>query len=378
MDVSSQAGSGQSSGNTGSGMDLSDAISAAVAATTSGNEVQKQDDDVEALLEPGVQQTAEDQRSTEDAKAGDVVAEGQKPEDKPQTFDPPQHWPEADKKAFSALPPDAQSIIKRLAKDLEGGFTRRSQELSDKAKYADAVRTLIDDATRQQIAATGMNELQYLQYLHQIQQYAARDPKGYAKWAIQQLGVSPEDLGFRTTQPDTQENPEQSLEALLSDPKVKLLEERLAQFEAKLTEREKAELWARQSAQAQQERALVNQIQTFRAQQDDNGQLKFPHFDKLQRQMGEIMNSYPEIAQMPEGQEKLAAAYEAAMWAHPELRSSQLEIERKMAVAKAEKAREADRAKRVTAVKPATSVATQSAKPKSLDDIIRDAMAQHG
>jgi hypothetical protein len=94
-------------------MDLSDAISAAVAATTSGNEVQKQDDDVEALLEPGVQQTAEDQRSTEDAKAGDAVAEGQKTEDKPQTFDPPQHWPEADKKAFSALPPDAQSIIKR-------------------------------------------------------------------------------------------------------------------------------------------------------------------------------------------------------------------------------------------------------------------------
>ena len=148
MDVSSQAGSGPS-GNTGSGMGLSDAISAAVAATTGGNEVQKQDDDVEALLEPGVQQTAGDQRSTEDAKAGDAVAEGQKPEDKPQTFDPPQHWPEADKKAFSALPPDAQSIIKRLAKDLEGGFTRRSQELSDKAKYADAVRTLIDDATRQ-------------------------------------------------------------------------------------------------------------------------------------------------------------------------------------------------------------------------------------
>jgi len=359
-------------------MGLSDAISAAVAATTGGNEVQKQDDDVEALLEPGVQQTAEDQRSSEDAKAGDAVEEGQKPEDKPQTFDPPQHWPEADKKAFSALPPDAQSIIKRLAKDLEGGFTRRSQELSDKAKMADAVRSIIDDTTRQQMAATGLNELQYLQYLHQIQQFAARDKVGYAKWAFQQLGIKPEDLGFRANQPDTQENPEQSLEALLSDPKVKLLEERLAQFEAKLSEREKAELWARQSAQAQQERALVNQIQTFRAQQDDNGQLKFPHFDKLQRQMGEIMNSYPEIAQMPEGQDKLAAAYEAAMWAHPELRSSQLEIERKMAVAKAEKAREADRAKRVTAVKPATSVATQSAKPKSLDDIIRDAMAQHG
>lgn len=372
MDVTANADSGRDTGNTG-GMGLSDAINAAINAQTTSTA--KDDSDVEAILEPKTSEIAGDKRSAEDAGSEKPVAEAktEAPAEAPE-FEPPQHWDDELKKAFSALPPEGKKAMRQLAKNLEGGFTRKSQELSDQARYAQAVRGLIDEPTRSQIAASGLNEIQYIQYLHQLQQRASQDPKGYAKWVVQQFGITPEDLGFPSSK-QADEQPDNSLEALLSDPKVKQLEDRLAQWESRWSEREKAEQYAKMSQQQMLDRALLGQIQSFRQTLDDTGQLKFPHFDQIQSQMGEIMRSYPQIADMPDGPEKLAAAYEAAMWAHPELRTSQLEIERKRAVAAAEKAREAERAKRITAVKPATSIATQSAKPKSLDDMIRESMS---
>lgn len=371
MDVTATADSGRDSGNTGA-MGLSDAINAAINSQTDGTA--KDDSDVEAILEPKNTEIAGDKRSAEDAGSEKTVAEAktEAPAEAPE-FEPPQHWDDELKKAFSALPSEGKKAMRQLAKNLEGGFTRKSQELSDQARYAQAVRSLIDEPTRAQIASSGLNEIQYLQYLHQLQQRASQDPKGYAKWVIQQLGVTPADLGFSPANRE-EEQPDNSLEQLLSDPKVKQLEDRLSQWETRWSEREKAEQTIRWSQQQQLDRALLGQIQNFRQTLDDGGQLRFPHFDQIQNQMGEIMRSYPQIADMPDGQEKLAAAYEAAMWAHPELRTSQLEIERKRAVAAAEKAKEAERAKRVTAVKASTSVAMQSTKPKSLDDMIRESM----
>lgn len=375
MDVTANADSGRDFGNTGA-MGLSDAIHAAINSQT--DSTAKADSDVEAILEPKETEIAGDKRSAEDAGSDKTVAEAktEAPAEAPE-FEPPQHWDDELKKAFSALPAEGKKAMRQLAKNLEGGFTRKSQELSDAARYAQAVRSLIDESTRSQIAQSGLNEIQYLQYLHNLQQRASQDPKGYAKWVVQQFGVTPEDLGFSKPQQADQQ-PDNSLEALLSDPKVKQLEDRLSQWEAKWSEREKAEQLARMSQQQQLDRALIGQIQQFRGSLDDAGQLKFPHFDQIQNQMGEIMRSYPEIADMPDGQEKLAAAYEAAMWAHPALRASQLEIERKRAVAVAEKAKEAERAKRVTAVKPATSIATHSNKPQTLDSIISESIAQFG
>lgn len=375
MDVTANADSGRDTGNTG-GMGLSDAINAAINSQT--DSTAKDDSDVEAILEQKATEIAGDKRSAEDAGSDKTVAEAktEAPAEAPE-FEPPQHWDDELKKAFSALPSEGKKAMRQLARNLEGGFTRKSQELSDQARYAQAVRGLIDDQTRSQIAQSGLNEIQYIQYLHNLQQFAARDRVGYAKWVVQQFGLRPDDLGFSTPQ-QGELQPDNSLEALLSDPKVKQLEDRFAQWEAKQSEREKAEQQARMSQQQQLDRALIGQIQEFRGSLDDTGQLKFPHFDKIQYQMGEIMRSYPQIAEMPDGQDKLAAAYEAAMWAHPDLRSSQLEIERKRAVATAEKAKEAERAKRVTAVKPATSIATHSNKPKSLDDMISESIAQFG
>lgn len=389
MEVTEQAvDSGQSqaspapSGNAGRSDSLTDAITAAVKATREKSETptpEKEEASVETAGDKRVSENAGEGEPT--AKQTEPVKEGTEPDKKgegPKTFEAPQHWPEADRKAFAALQPEAQSIIRRLARDLEGGFTRKSQELTDKARYAETVRGLIDEGTRQQLAVSGANEVQYFAHLHKLQSFAANDPPGFAKWFMQSNGLTPEHLGLPTaSKPDTQAaNPE--LDALLSDPKVKQLETELAQMKGYITERQQAEVRAQHMHRIQAERHLMGIAQDFRATLDDAGQARFPHFDMVRTEMGALMETNPELARMQDGPDKMAKAYDMAVWARPDLRSSFLEQEATRRVAAAEKAREAARAKQITAVKPSAGVVAQSAKPKSLDDIIRDQMGQRG
>jgi hypothetical protein len=230
-----------------------------------------------------------------------------------------------------------------------------------------------------QIRSSGMNEAQYFAYLNERQQHAARDGPGYVRWAMQNLGVTPEQLGLPTSPaPQQQPSPNHELEALLADPKVRQLESELAQVKGYLTEQQQAQLRAQQYHRMQAEQQLHGMASQFRTSINDAGQPQYPHFDQVRTHMGALMDADPDLRQMPDGPEKMAKAYDMAMWARPDLRASLQEQEVSKRVAAAEKSREAARAKAITAVKPSPGVVAQSAKPKSLDDLIRDQMSQRG
>jgi hypothetical protein len=383
--VSGPATEAPPSGGNTSRPSLTDAITAAVTASRSKA---AQPPAPEKEKEESVETTAGDERVSEPteteepkAKQAEAPKEGTEPEKAkaPETFEPPQHWPEADRRAFAGLAPEAQAIIRRLSRDLEAGHTRKSMELTDKARYAEAISGIIDDATRMQIRGSGMNEAQYFAYLNDRQQHAARDPVGYVKWAMQNLGVTPAHLDLPTSPaPQQQPSPNHELEALLADPKVKQLESELAQVKGYLTEQQQAQLRAQQYHRMQAEQQLQGIASQFRTSINDAGQPQYPHFDQVRTHMGALMDADPDLRQMPDGPEKMAKAYDMAMWARPDLRASLQEQEVSKRVAAAEKAREAARAKAITAVKPSPGVVAQSAKPKSLDDLIRDQMSQRG
>jgi hypothetical protein len=229
-----------------------------------------------------------------------------------------------------------------------------------------------------QIRGSGMNEAQYFAYLNDRQQHAARDPVGYVKWAMSNLGVTPAHLDLPTSPAAQQPTPNHELEALLADPKVKQLESELAQVKGYLTEQQQAQLRAQQYHRMQAEQQLQGIASQFRTSINDAGQPQYPHFDQVRTHMGALMDADPDLRQMPDGPEKMAKAYDMAMWARPDLRASLQEQEVSKRVAAAEKTREAARAKAITAVKPSPGVVAQSAKPKSLDDLIRDQMSQRG
>lgn len=310
-----------------------------------------------------------DESGSEDAPAGDPgkAEAAEEGADKVPHLDAPKHWPDDRKRAFAALPREGREAMLRLAKDLEGGFTRKSQEIGDKAKFADSVRGLFEDSERSLMQRSGLDEVGALKHLVELNRFAAKDPVGYLKWTMQQLKVSPDQLVAQEKQPGQTED----LEALLEDPKVKQLEAKLSQLENFINE-----------SQTQQRLSVTNSIKStidnFRTEQDEHGQLKYPHFDAVQRHMGALMDTDPELSQLPDGPEKLQKAYDMAVWARPDLRQSFLEAEATRRAQDAEKKREAERAKRAVGAKPPSGAPTVRPKGGSLDDALDAALSKAG
>jgi hypothetical protein len=287
-------------------------------------------------------------------------------------------------------------------KDLQAGFTRKSQELSDQAKFAESIRSLFqDEATRQQLAHSGMDEVGAIRYLMQLQQYATRDPAGYVRWAMQSFGLTPEHLGFSTAPRQTaqpQQPPQQTapastgdpkLDALLADPEVARLRQDFGQFgQAALGEINalkqyiQQQEYAKQQYARQQQVASVNSLKKqwtdFRSAHDDHGQLAYPHADALMKPMGALMDTHPVLSGMPDGPDKLAKAYQMALAADPELSKPAFEAEISKRLADQQKKADAEKAKRAAGVKPASGAPTMPTKKGGLDSALEQAFAKSG
>ena len=373
MELEGAAASGQGSDNAGqdNSISLDDAITAALGPSEgkADGETRKPEADKSAGDEP-----AGEKPVGEDVKATD--------QDKQAAAEAPKHWPEKRRETFAKMPPEVQAAWLEHDKDLQGGFTRKSQELSDKARLADSVKGLFDETTKQQMAQAGIDEVGTVRYLLDLQRKATSDPVGYAKWFMQNAGITPEHLGFPQTKQPAQEVAEQDpLAALLNpqpDPRVKQLEAELAALRGDVTGMKTAGERAIQAQLTRQQQALESTIGSFRTAIDDHGLPQYPHFDQVQKHMGVLMDADPDLVTMADGPEKLKLAYDMAVHARPDLRQSVIEMEVSRRMAEAQKKADAERARRITSVKPGTGAATAKAVPQTLDDIINVSMAQHG
>lgn len=383
------ADSGPAMDNAGKKDDLGSAINAAIDAVSEPTpskatpskveEAVKTEADTEA---PGLDKAGDESGSEKapplKSKKQDDQKDVTQAPDASRTPEAPKHWATEDKAAFAALPEDAKSVLLKLSKNLEGGFTRKSQELSDKSRYADQVRGLFSDHDRAQMAQAQTDEMGVISQLLQIQRFATERPKDYVKWAMQKFGVKPEDLGLPQTPSAKAPGQPDDIEALLRDPEVETLKAELASLKSVFTQREQME----QQAVLQKQTAAVQQLKSsisgFREAQDDHGQLAHPHFDAVQRHMGALMDADPDIASMPDGPDKLKAAYEAAVWARPDLRASMLEAQEKVRTMDEQKRQAAEKARRATSVKPAAGVSNPKSRSPDLDSALSSAMGKYG
>lgn len=376
MELDDAAASGQVSDNAGhqEAMNIDDAITAALGAS----EVKA--DSPSPDKKPEADKSAGDEPAGEKPVGEDVKAAEQDKQASP--TEAPKHWPENRRQTFAKMPPEVQAEWLAHDKDLQGGFTRKSQELSDKARLADAVRDQFSEAERAQMQQSGINEVAAIKHLVELNRFATRDGPGYVKWVMDKLGVTPDHLGIpQTKQPDPVKEDVDPLAALLNpqpDPRVKQLEEQLAALRGDVTGMKTAGERAIQAQQTRQQQALEGAIQSFRSSIDDHGLPQYPHFDQVQKHMGVLMDADPDLVTMPDGPEKLKLAYDMAVHARPDLRQSVIEQEVSKRVAAEKKKEEAERAKRITAIKGGTNAPTAKAAPNSLDDIIKNSMAQHG
>lgn len=209
------------------------------------------------------------------------------------TSSPPQHWSETDKSMFATLPQEGKDFLLRRHRDMEGDYTRKTQENAAAVKIGQAVAAEIDPAVRNQLQVNNISDDQFIKNLISFHRFSMADPVGFVKTVMTNLRLDPAQvLG---TKPQESQAP--------PDP----INTRLAAIESHLTK----------ESQTRQQRAIneaKTELQKFAEMKDDAGALRHPHLETVKMTMGRLMSVDPSL--------DLESAYDVAVYRDPELRKT--------------------------------------------------------
>lgn len=351
-------GSGRDSDNAGETLTIDDALDGAFDAFD-----EKQFSEIDQGSDELDDKDEED--GAEDAADLEASDDDEQPERDPAS-EAPQHWPADRRQAFAEASPKIRSAWLAQAKDLEAGFTRKSQELSDQAKVGSAIREIFTPQHRALMAQAGGDELSTIKGLVQLSDFARSNPAEYVKWFAGQTGL---DLSAVTGQPAAKA--EDDFSDLFADPRVDKLTGELNQLQQIIR--------AQQAQQAEQvTRTSLSTVEQFEQATGDDGSPLYPHFRHVAQTMGRLMQSVPELMQLPDGPEKLQLAYDRAVWLNPELRQQMIDAEVSAKTAREQAAREAKRARQASTPRASLGTGSQQRKPVGLDAILDDVLSNSG
>lgn len=276
--------------------------------------------------------------------------------------DVPQHWPKQYADAFKAAPPEVKDAWKKHSAEFQTSILRAKEQFNEADSFRQSIQNAVPDHVRQHMQAAGIDEATGVRKLIEYYDQGERDPVGYIRTFAETKGIDLAQVaGLQGQQPAPnadQGNP---------DPQIQQLTSQVQQLQGQLQQ-------VTQSTEQQRNAGVSNAIQSFRSAVDDAGNLKNPHFDAVQNQMAAIIQTDKSIAAMQNMDERLAAAYEAAIYASPEIREILL-------AERAEKAAEAER-KRIAAQRAADAKSlsgspepvSQNSNSGDLDSIVSEAI----
>lgn len=181
----------------------------------------------------------------------------------------PEHWAADDKEVFKSLDKRGKEFLIRRHKDMEAGYTKKQQALSEQAKIAESYNNMINPH------------------------------KDYLK----QRNVAPE-VAFdrlmaaeRVLMSGTQEEKALIMQKLARDYKVDLsIEVDPVQQHNQIVWQKLQEIEQRQNQIARMKEEEVaasyqNQISSFAQSKDERGNLKYPHFENIKKDMGLVLQA---------------------------------------------------------------------------------------
>ena len=288
--------------------------------------------------------------ATEDATAEAAPEE----EEDPESIPAPEHWSVERREAFGKLGREAQETVLNMSKDFEGEFTRKSQELAETRKFAEAIRADLQPYS-QELALSGMDEVSAVRQLIALHGFAKRDPMGYLRYAAKGLGV---DIDSALTPEDS-----------YVDPQVAALKAQVDQMGGYFQQFQTQQ-------QLSQQQQVNAQIQAFADATDSGGSKLHPYFEKVESAMAGLMKG----GLVESGD--LERAYQMAVNMDPELAQAKIDAERRAAEEKEAKRRNeaAEKAKKASKhkVSKSSTASTPARKSvKSLDDAVGNAIDQH-
>lgn len=266
------------------------------------NVEQNQDDDNESSEE-----VSEEEESEQDGNTGDSDEETGEEEGKTQEevepLEPPKHWNKEFKEKFNQLEPLAQHMFMDRHKDLESDYTKKTQQIAQYRKRQEAIDGIIKPYMGD-FERLGMDEVGAIRQLFAAHDYLKKDPKKAISWLATNYGVDLTAVNDDTAEDD------------YADPEVKALKQQVAQLEGFLQKQENQ----RMQSEQQSTQSMIDQ---FASAKDENGNLKYPHFDNVRKVMGVLIQT--------QQAQDLEAAYDMAVHADPNLRKSMIDNQVKKA-----------------------------------------------
>jgi hypothetical protein len=276
-------------------------------------------------------------------------------EQTPDSREPPEHWSDADKTAFKALPTEGQDFLLRREKETTADYTKKTQDIAETRKFREDLEPVFKN-NAQQLQMMGASPAQAVELMFNVQRALLTDPANAFKALANSFNFD-----LKTLLPDAKDDK-------FTDPEVETLKKQIQDLNGKVN-------MTLQTSQASQEAQVKSTIESFRNEKDATGNPKYPYFDKVQGDMASIIS----VARQSGKPIDLATAYDKAIRLDDELYTQTLkardaaaikarEEEARLQAEKAKKAGEANIKGRNTPTMPKT--------PVTIEDNLRAAMNQ--
>jgi len=238
----------------------------------------------------------------------------------------PEHWSAEDKATFARLPKEGQSFLLKRHGDMEAEFTRKSQASAGAVQFTQALAPVFNDPQiARSLQQAGVHPVQAIhEWANWHRMGTSENQQDKFKLLVdltQRMGLDPARIFSAFSQ--QQSNPMGLSEEDLKDPAVKFIADHLGKttneisaLKGQLQQREQREQQARQEWGV---RSARQGIDGFADETTKDGRPLRPYFDAVLPIILDMFKANP--------QRDLAATYDAACWAHPEVRKQLLAAE---------------------------------------------------
>ena len=233
----------------------------------------------------------------------------------------PAHWSKEHKEAFAKIPPEHKQFVIQRYKDMEGDYTRKTQEIASERKSVEAIKNAFEPI-RGELQGSGISEANAIQRLVNAHVSLQRDPLNTLKLLAEQYGVNLSQLADGN-------------EEFITQDTVQLRNE-LQQLRAENQELKNNFNGFVQTNQQRDVETMSSLIDDFGARKDASGNAQYPHLNEL---MGDMQRFIRPAKNTAEAEAILKDAYERALWANPETRQKALAEQKKIEFANVEKER---------------------------------------
>jgi len=239
----------------------------------------------------------------------------------------PEHWSADDKATFAKLPAEGQAFLLKRHGDMEAEFTRKSQASAGAVQFTQALAPVFNDPQiAQSLKQAGVHPVQAIQEWatwHKMGTSPRQEDKFHLLVGLsQRMGLDPARI-FSALSNQSPSNPMNLSEEDLKDPAVKFIADHLGKTSSELAAI-KGELQRRdqQEHQARAEygvRSARQGIDGFADEKSKDGRPLRPYFDAVLPYIIDLFKANPNRS--------MAETYDAACWAHPEVRKHMLAAE---------------------------------------------------